>query len=129
MSLTVSDSPHSVAETIDRLLGALERRKVQVFARIDHAAGARDAGLELADEQLLIFGDPRVGTVLMQSDRAIGYELPLRVLAWEQAGQTKVGYRRPSELADDYAVADRSEVLERMDSLLGQLVAESVATS
>jgi uncharacterized protein (DUF302 family) len=129
MSLTVSDSPHSVAETIDRLLGALERRKVQVFARIDHAAGARDAGLELADEQLLIFGDPGVGTVLMQSDRAIGYELPLRVLAWEQAGQTKVGYRRPSELADDYAVADRSEVLERMDSLLGQLVAESVATS
>jgi uncharacterized protein (DUF302 family) len=129
MSLTVSDSPHSVAETIDRLLGALERRKVQVFARIDHAAGARDAGLELADEQLLVFGDPRVGTVLMQSDRAIGYELPLRVLAWEQAGQTKVGYRRPSELADDYAVADRSEVLERMDSLLGQLVAESVATS
>jgi uncharacterized protein (DUF302 family) len=129
MSLTVSDSPHSVAETIDRLLGALERRKVQVFARIDHAAGARDAGLELADEQLLIFGDPRVGTVLMQRDRAIGYELPLRVLAWEQAGQTKVGYRRPSELADDYAVADRSEVLERMDSLLGQLVAESVATS
>jgi uncharacterized protein (DUF302 family) len=129
MSLTVSDSPHSVAETIDRLLGALERRRVQVFARIDHAAGARDAGLELADEQLLIFGDPRVGTVLMQSDRAIGYELPLRVLAWEQAGQTKVGYRRPSELADDYAVADRSEVLERMDSLLGQLVAESVATS
>ena len=129
MSLTVSDSPHSVAETIDRLLGALERRKVQVFARIDHAAGARDAGLELADEQLLIFGDPRVGTVLMQSDRAIGYELPLRVLAWEQAGQTKVGYRRPSELADDYAVADRSEVLERVDSLLGQLVAESVATS
>jgi uncharacterized protein (DUF302 family) len=129
MSLTVSDSPHSVAETIDRLLRALERRKVQVFARIDHAAGARDAGLELADEQLLIFGDPRVGTVLMQRDRAIGYELPLRVLAWEQAGQTKVGYRRPSELADDYAVADRSEVLERMDSLLGQLVAESVATS
>jgi uncharacterized protein (DUF302 family) len=127
MSLTVSESPHSVRETADRLLAAVKDRGIAVFARIDHAGGARAAGLELAEEEVLSFGDPRAGTLLMQSVPAIGYELPLRVLVWDAGGRTRVGYRPPSELAREYAVADRSEVLARMDGLLEELVAESIA--
>jgi uncharacterized protein (DUF302 family) len=129
MPFVTADSPHSVPDTIDRLVYALERRDIHVFARVDHGGGARAAGLELADAQLLIFGDPRVGTLLMQSDPRIGYELPLRVLAWDDAGRTMVGYRQPTQLATEYAVADQAGVLERMDGLLEQLVAESVAPS
>jgi uncharacterized protein (DUF302 family) len=127
MPMTASDSPHSVATTMDRLVAALERRGIAVFARVDHGGGARGAGLRLAEEEVLIFGDPRVGTPLMQDDPEIGYELPLRVLVWDADGQTKVGYRAPVELADSYAVADREEVLRRMGALLEALVAESTA--
>jgi uncharacterized protein (DUF302 family) len=127
MTLITTTSPHSVSATIDRLLGALATRGIQVFARADHAAGARTAGLELPDEEVVIFGDPRVGTLLMQSDPQIGYELPLRVLVWDAQGQTMIGYRLPTELSLDYEVSDQTTVLERMTQLLAQLVAESAA--
>jgi uncharacterized protein (DUF302 family) len=125
MSLVITASPHSVAATLDRVAAALQRRDVTLFARIDHGGEARAAGLELADEELLIFGDPRVGTLLMQSDRSIGYELPLRVLAWDDAGTTRVAYEPPHELSSSYALADREEVLARMDQLLDAIIAES----
>jgi uncharacterized protein (DUF302 family) len=127
MSLTIAESPHSVQVTIDRVLAALDARDIELFARVDHGGGARDAGLDLADEELLIFGDPTVGTLLMQGDPSIGYELPLRLLVWDEGGHTRVGYRPPSELVDDYGVADRLDVLERMDQLLQGIVAEGVA--
>jgi uncharacterized protein (DUF302 family) len=114
-----------VTDTVDRLVAALDGRGIRVFARIDHAAGAREAGLELADEQLLVFGDPRVGTLLMQDDAAVGYELPLRLLVWDDDGATSIGWRPTTELAAEYAVSTRVEVLERIEGLLEQLVAEA----
>ena len=111
--------------TVDRVIAALGRRGITVVARIDHAAAARQAGLELADEELVIFGDPRVGTLLMQRDAAVGYELPLRVLIWDANGQTMIAYRRPIELRDDFAVADQLEILRRMEKLLEAITAET----
>jgi uncharacterized protein (DUF302 family) len=125
VSLRTATSPHGVAETADRMVASLERREITVFARIDHAAGARDAGLELPDEELLVFGDPRVGTLLMQADPSVGYELPLRVLFWDAAGRTMIGWRPPTELADQYGLAARGEVLEKLAGLLEQLAAEA----
>ncbi len=125
MSLTSVKSAHGVPATVDRVIAALGRRGITVFARIDHAAGARKAGLELADEELVIFGDPRAGTVLMQADPTVGYELPLRLLIWDASGQTLIGYRPPTELRDDFAVANQLEILRRMESLLGQLTTEA----
>jgi uncharacterized protein (DUF302 family) len=125
VSLRTATSPHGVAETADRMVASLERREITVFARIDHAAGARDAGLELADEELLVFGDPRVGTPLMQADPSVGYELPLRVLFWDAGGRTMIGWRPPTELADQYGLAARAEVLEKLAGLLEQLAAEA----
>ncbi len=125
MSLTTTDSVHTVPTTVDRVIAALGRRGITVFARIDHAAGARKAGLELADEELVIFGDPRAGTPLMQADATVGYELPLRLLIWDASGQTMIGYRPPTKLADDFAVAGQLETLRRMENLLGQIAAEA----
>jgi len=128
MGLTVSESPHSVAATIDRLVASLERRGITVFARVDHGGGAHSVGLDLADEEVLIFGDPRAGTLLMQGNPEIGYELPLRVLAWDVDGRTHVGHRPSAELAADYPGAGGPEILARMDGLLSDLVRESTAT-
>jgi uncharacterized protein (DUF302 family) len=109
-------------------VAALEKRGVTVFARIDHAGGARAVGLELADEQLLVFGDPRAGTLLMRDDASVGYELPLRMLVWDDGGETKLGWRPPPELAGDYRLAGHADVLGRMQGLLEQLAAEAAAT-
>ena len=120
-------SPHSVEETVGRLRGSLERRSVTVFATIDHAAGAREVGLELPDETVVVFGDPRAGTPLMQKDPTVGIDLPLRVLVWDERGTTKVGYEDPTELADHYRLDETQERLERMRALLAELAAEAAA--
>jgi uncharacterized protein (DUF302 family) len=127
MSLQVAQSPHSVAVTIDRLVATLIGRGMTVFARVDHAGAARGVGLELVEEELLIFGDPRAGTLLMQADAQVGYELPLRILAWDAKGRTLVGYRAPGELAERYALSEREELLERMTASLEELVAAITA--
>jgi uncharacterized protein (DUF302 family) len=78
-------SGHSVAETIDRLAAAVQSRGITVFARIDHAANAAQAGMDLRPTQVLLFGNPTGGTPLMQDRQTAGLDLPLRVLAWEDA--------------------------------------------
>jgi uncharacterized protein (DUF302 family) len=125
MALLTATSPRSVRATLDRAVASLERRGVNVFARIDHGGGARAAGLELDDEEVLIFGDPRAGTLLMQRDATVGYELPLRLLAWDEDGRTKLAYRTARDLATAYELAEAGAVLERVDELLAQIVAES----
>lgn len=127
--LTSTRSPHTVRETADRAEAAIRRRAITVFARVDHGAGARSAGLELPDEELLVFGDPKAGTLLMQTDPTFGYELPLRLLVWDAAGQTMIGYRAPAAMAAGYALPPDAPVLERMRELLDALVAESTAAA
>jgi uncharacterized protein (DUF302 family) len=123
--LRVSDVPGDVAAVVHRLTADLRDRGVEVFATIDHAAGARAAGLDLADEVLLVFGDPAVGTALMQADPRAGVDLPLRVLVWSQDGTTRVAYQDPAVLADRYEVGAEQATLGRLRGLLEQLVAEA----
>ena len=123
--MVVTPSPNSYDETTRRLVAAIERRSLTVFARIDHAGAARAAGLELPDEEVVIFGNPRAGTPLMQSDPRVGIELPLRLLIWVDAEGTKIGFQDPTELASEYDVAEHRETLGRMGELLGAVVAEA----
>ncbi len=125
MALQTQTSPHSVDVTVRRLRTALGKRGISVLGQVDHAAGARGVGLELADEQVLSFGDPKAGTPLMQEDPTIGYELPLRMLIWDADGQTMIGYRPPTELAGEYVVPGHAQVLETMTGLLAQLAGEA----
>jgi len=78
-------SQHSVTATLNRLETSLKAKAITVFARIDHGSGARSLGTELRPTELLIFGDPRAGTPLMQANQTIGLDLPLKVLAWQDA--------------------------------------------
>ncbi|MGZ4109698.1 MAG: DUF302 domain-containing protein [Actinomycetota bacterium] len=113
-------------ETLRRLLDAIARRGLSVFAQIDHAAAARAAGMELADEAVVLFGNPRAGTPLMQRDPRIGIELPLRVLVWSEGERTLVAHHDPRELVSSYDVAPQAATLEAMGSLLDEIVREAV---
>jgi uncharacterized protein (DUF302 family) len=99
-------SAHPAAETLTRLEAVLKTRGIQVFAQIDHAAGAESVGLTLRPTTLLIFGDPRAGTALMQADQRIGLDLPLKALIWEDAaGQAFVTYSDPRWIARRYGLS------------------------
>ena len=84
--ITRMRSAHSVAQTVQRLESLLKERGVMIFARIDFSGDAARAGLTLREEQMLIFGNPKAGTPLMQSAPAAGLDLPLKALVWEDAG-------------------------------------------
>lgn len=91
-------SPHSVAETMDRLVAAVEGAGATVMARVDHTAGASRVDMELPDAQLLIFGNPRVGTPIMQQDLRAGLILPLRVLVHDSDDGTVIRWQSPEEM-------------------------------
>ena len=121
-------SASSVAETMDRLEAAVTKAGATVIARVDHAQGARDAGLELPAAELLIFGNPMLGTPVMQEDIAAGLDLPMRVLvAEDDDGGVHVIYRDPATLAADHEIKPSLEVLGKMAQALDKLTDAAVA--
>ena len=96
-----------------------------MFARIDHAEAAREAGLALPEEEVFVFGNPKTGTPLMQDDPRIGIELPMRMLIWREGSATMIGYDDPRHLADRYTVAEHAEILDQMSTVLATLASEA----
>jgi uncharacterized protein (DUF302 family) len=126
--LVVVETEQNVPAVVARIEQALRDGDVEVFARIDHAGGARAVGLELPDEVVLIFGDPAVGTRLMQADPRVGLDLPLRLLVWARDdGRAAIAYRDPRGLEIEAAPASVAPVLEGMRALLARL-ARAAAT-
>lgn len=120
--MAVKESSHSVAKTLDRLTAIMQKKGITIFARVNHAAGAKKAGLELKPTELLIFGNPKLGTPLMQANRKIGVDLPLKALAWEDdSGKVWLGYTLPSALKERHAVTGRDEVFMKMTGALDKL--------
>ena len=125
-TLLTRKSSHSVAVTLDRLEAAAREKGIGIVARVDHAAAAAKAGMTLKPTQLLIFGNPKLGTPLMQSNPQIGLDLPLRVLAWEDAaGVVWVGYTAPADLVARYRIGDRAEVVQKMTGVLDALTTQA----
>ena len=117
-------SPKSVPDTVARLTGILASKGMKVFAVIDQAAEARAAGLELRETTLVIFGNPAGGTAVMVAVPLAAMDLPLKVLIWDDAGQTKVSYVAPATLASRYDLsADLAARLAGVDPLTDALVA------
>jgi uncharacterized protein (DUF302 family) len=116
-------SPHSVKETLDRVETAAKSRNLNVFLRLDHAAGAKKAGKSLRPTELLIFGNPQGGTPLMECAQSAGIDLPLKVLAWQDAAdQVWVGYNDPQFLADRHGAKDCGPIVQKLRGALAGLV-------
>ena len=99
-------------QTLAKLEQILKDRKQQVFAKIDHAANAAQTGMVLRPTVVLLFGNPQVGTPLMQSRQTIGIDLPLKVLAWEdESGVAWLSYNDPAWLVERHGIKDRQETL------------------
>ena len=114
--------PGTVADVSARLRAELDRRGIQLFALIDHAQAARDAGLELPDEVVVLFGNPAVGTRLMQLNARAGIDLPLRILIWDDDGATTAAYTPPAVIAQRFSLPDNDLPIDRLATLLDSLV-------
>jgi uncharacterized protein (DUF302 family) len=117
-------SPRPVADTSARLVDMLGAKGVKLFAVIDQSAEARQAGLRLRDTTLVIFGSPAAGTPVMAASPLAALDLPLKVLVWDDAGQTKVSYYAPAELAARHRLGpDLAGHLAAIDALTDALIA------
>ncbi len=124
--LTVRSSKYSVKETVDRLTAALKDKGIAPAARIDHAAAAKGVGLELRPTEVLLFGNPRLGTPLMQTNRHVGIDLPMKVLTWEDdGGKVWIGYTPVETLKMRYKIEGRDDVLKSMAGALEAFVASA----
>src|SRR5580700_2155044 len=102
-------SQHSAHDTVERLIAALGKRNLTVFARVDHAAGAASIGLPLRPTEVVIFGNPKGGTALMQDQQTAGLDLPLKVLVWEAAdGEVYLTYNDPHWIAQRHGLGGAS---------------------
>jgi uncharacterized protein (DUF302 family) len=127
--LTTIRSNFGPRETMDRLETAVKAKGMTVFARIDHAAGAATAGLPLRPTEVLIFGNARAGTPLMQSIQTVGIDLPLKALVWQDGSeQSWLSYNDPAFLAQRHGLGGETDaVVGAMTAALAALAKSATA--
>jgi uncharacterized protein (DUF302 family) len=120
-------SAYRVAETVDRLAAAAEAAGMQVFVRVNHAAGAAEVGMSLRPTELILVGNPRGGTPLMQDRQTAGIDLPLRALAWEDAdGRVWVTTNDAAWIADRHGLGKASAAaVSAVSAGLARIVGEA----
>lgn len=124
--LVTLKSPHSVKDTLDRFEAAAKGKGLNIFLRVDHAAGAKKIGKDLRPTALLVFGNPQGGTPLMACAQTAGIDLPLKALAWQDAGgQVWLGYNDPRFLATRHGAGD-CPVVPNLQKALQGLAAAAV---
>ena len=104
--MNIKASPRSVDDTVSRLRELLDARGIKLFAVIDHSGEAQAAGLELRNTKVVLLGNPRAGTPVMVAAPLAALDLPLRVLVWDDDGETRLAYTEPAELAARYGLTD-----------------------
>ena len=126
MSLAYADnglinvkSSHAVKVTADRLETALKEKGMTVFVRINHSEGAKKVGIDLPATELIIFGNPKVGSPLMNCNRTVGIDLPQKALIWEdENGQVWLSYNDPQYLAKRHDLVQCMQVIKKVENAL-----------
>lgn len=125
--LVALKSPYSPQETMQRLETVVKARGLNVFARIDHTAGAAKVGMPLRPTELLIFGHPKGGTPFMQCAQTVGIDLPLKALVWEdESSQVWIGYNDPKFIAQRHGVP-KCAAVAKLGKVLAAIAEATVA--
>ncbi len=121
-------SAYSAKETADRVEKIVKSKNLNLFARIDHAAGAKKVEKNLRPTEVLIFGNPKGGTPLMECDQTIGIDLPLKALVWEDAkGQVWLGYNDPAYLRERHKLKGCDKVVTNISKALAGIAKEAAS--
>ena len=128
-TMTTRESKGTVEETLARLAKALEDKGIKIAARVDHAAGAKSVGLEMPPTVVVMFGNPKLGTPLMQANPELGIDLPMKMLVWQdKAGKVWVGYTPPSTLQARHGITGPANI-EALGTMAGALEAFAKAAA
>jgi uncharacterized protein (DUF302 family) len=123
--MVVKQSQHSVGKTLDQLTNILKKKGITVFARVDHKAGGKKVGKKLGATQVLIFGNPKMGTPPIQSARTISIDLPMKALAWKDAdGKVWIDYNDSAYLALRHNIKDKHKIFKKMSGALKKLTSK-----
>lgn len=126
--LIKKSSPYGVSETLDRLETVLDDKGITVALRWEHGRRAAEVDIPLRDTEVMIFGNPNIGSHLMTSARTAGIDLPMKALAWRDAdGEVWLAYNDPVYIARRHGVDDRNEIIEKMSGALDALTDAAVA--
>lgn len=121
------ESAHSVKETMDKFETLIKSKGMGVFARIDHKKNAAGINMEMNDAEVLIFGNPKGGTVLMKNDAAASLDLPLRVAVYkDKDSKVWISYHNPQDLKNNYAISTGTKVLDKVEGALSKLTSLAV---
>lgn len=122
-SFIVQKSPYSLQQSIAKLRFALQKRQISIFAEIDHSYNAKTVGDTLPGNYLIVFGNPAVGTKLMQENSLIGLELPLKILVFQQDQQVFFAYKNLDSLIPKQSVKS-AQIVSKIKQLLHQIITE-----
>ena len=112
-------SQHSVSATIDKLESSLKAKGMTIFKRVNHASGAKNAGMTLRPTELLIFGNPKVGTPLMLCSQTAALDLPQKALAYEDInGQVWLAYNKPAYMAKRHNIKGCDKQVQKVSNAL-----------
>ncbi len=115
-------SAHSVSETLNRLEALLTSKGITIIARWRHHAGAKNVGIPLRPTELMIFGNPELGSHFFTSAQTAGIDLPMKALAWEdESGQIWLGYNDPQYIVDRHGIKNRALIVSKMTTALDKL--------
>jgi len=113
-------SAHDVKTTADRLESKLKEKGMRIFIRINHAQGAKNAGISLRPTELVIFGNPKVGAPFMQCGQSAAIDLPQKALIWQDAsGQVWLSYNDPEYIAQRHGITECGQVISKIGTALG----------
>lgn len=112
-------SAHSVKDTIDRLEAVLKKKGITIVTRWSHSDRANSVGIPLRPTELLLFGNPKLGSHMFTSKQTAGIDLPMKALAWEdEKGQVWLTYNDPAYIAKRHGITDRAKVVAKMTGAL-----------
>lgn len=123
--MEVLESDSDMAGTIDRLLSALDDAGMNIFQEVDHGMGAASAGMELEPTYLVMFGNPEIGTQLMQCGRSVGIDLPMKALIWQEGETVYVGYNNADHLAERHGLDECDEVIVQVSGALENFASQA----
>ena len=122
-------SPYTVDQTLDRLESVLKSKGITIFTRVSHVGGAQRVGIPMNDTKLLIFGNPKLGTPLMNENIMMALDLPMKALAWkDDQGQVWLSYLKPSVLQQRHGLKNQA-IINKMTGALNAMTSKAVEKS
>ncbi len=118
---------HTFKETVEKIISLIEQKKFTIFGRIDHAAEAHQQELNLRPTELVIFGNPNIGTLLMHDQQTCGIDLPVKILVWEdEDGKVWLSYNTMSLLKAKHQLTEESQaILQKIENVVSGICAEA----